>query len=364
MTTPPVDQIRFRTAFLILLVSGISLLFLAMIRQFLVTLLLAAIFAGMAQPLYRRLLRVCRQRRPAASILTLMILTVVVVIPFGMFVGVVTSQAIHIAENAYPWIENQLRQPDTIDQWIERLPFAERLQPYQDFIVTKVGQAAEAIGAYVVRQLAAAGSKTVTFLFLLFVMLYAMFYFLIDGPRMLDRILYYMPLATEDEDRLMERFASVTRATIKGTLVIGVLQGALGGLGLWVVGIGGAVFWGTVMMVLSIIPGVGTALVWIPAVVYLLSGGHVVEAVGLTTWCVVVVGMVDNVLRPRLVGRDTKMPDIVILVSTLGGIVFFGAVGILIGPIIAALFLTCWELYGTTFKEILPVTNRMALGGD
>ena len=360
MTTAPVDEGRFRTAFLLLLVVGISLLFVAMIRHFLMTLLLAAIFAGMARPLYRRLLPVCRDKRPAASILTLLILIVLVFIPFGAFMGVVTTQAIHIAENAYPWIQDQLSEPNTIDGWIERAPFAERLIPYNDFIVTKVGQFAESIGSFAVRQLAAAGTKTVTFLFMLFVMLYAMFYFLMDGPRMLDRILYYMPLASEEEDRLVDRFASVTRATIKGTLVIGIVQGVLAGLGFWVAGVGGAVFLGTVMAVLSIIPGVGTALIWIPAVLYLVGGGHYVAAAGLGAWCVVVVGTVDNVLRPRLVGRDTKMPDIMILVSTLGGIMFFGATGILIGPIIAALFLTVWELYGAAFKEVLPATNRIS----
>jgi len=358
MTTAHVDGDKFRTAFLLLLVIGISLLFLAMIRNFLMALLLAAIFAGMARPLYRRLVPVCRQKKPMASILTLVILIVVVLIPFGAFVGIVTTQAIQIAENAYPWIQAQLSEPNTIDGWIERAPLAERLVPYHEFIVTKVGQFAESIGSFAVRQLAAAGTKTVTFLFMLFVMLYAMFYFLIDGPRMLDRILYYMPLDSKEEDQLVARFGSVTRATIKGTLVIGIVQGTLAGLGFWVAGVGGAVFWGTVMAVLSIIPGVGTALIWIPAVLYLVGGGHYAAAGLLAVWCIIVVGTVDNVLRPWLVGRDTKMPDIMILVSTLGGLVLFGAVGILIGPIVAALFLTVWELYGEAFKDVLPATSR------
>jgi predicted PurR-regulated permease PerM len=351
------DERKFRNAFLLLLVVGISLLFVAMIRNFLMALLLAAIFSGMARPLYRRLLSVCKQKRPAASALTLLVLVIVVLIPFGAFVGIVTTQALHIAENAYPWIESQLSEPNTLDGWIERLPFAERLAPYNEFIMTKVGQLAESIGSFAVRQLAAAGTKTVTFLFMLFVLLYAMFYFLMDGPRMLDRILHYMPLGPTEEEQLIERFGSVTRATIKGTLVIGAVQGTLAGLGFWVAGINLAVFWGTVMAVLSIIPGVGTALVWIPAVLYLASGGYYVAAIGLGLWCAVVVGTVDNVLRPWLVGRDTKMPDIMILVSTLGGLVLFGAVGIIIGPIIAALFITVWELYGEAFGEVLPATS-------
>ncbi|MCH7935446.1 MAG: AI-2E family transporter, partial [Gemmatimonadetes bacterium] len=118
----------------------------------------------------------------------------------------------------------------------------------------------------------------------------------------------------------------------------------------------GAFFWGTIMGVLSIIPGVGVALVWIPAAGYLLAIGSPILALLLTLWCAGVVGTVDNVLRPRLVGKDTKMPDLLILLSTLGGLVLFGAAGIIVGPVVAALFVTVWEIYGTTFKDILPPT--------
>jgi predicted PurR-regulated permease PerM len=121
-----------------------------------------------------------------------------------------------------------------------------------------------------------------------------------------------------------------------------------------VVGIQGALFWGTIMAVLSIIPGVGTALVWVPAAIVLGAGGHVMKAVGLAVFCAVVVGAVDNVLRPMLVGKDTQMHELLILFGTLGGIVMFGVVGLIIGPIIAALFVTVWEIYGVVFQDVLP----------
>jgi predicted PurR-regulated permease PerM len=111
------------------------------------------------------------------------------------------------------------------------------------------------------------------------------------------------------------------------------------------------------MVVLSIIPGIGTALVWVPAVIYLIAGGHYVTGIVLAIWCGVVVGTVDNVLRPRLVGKDTKMSDLLILLSTLGGIFLFGAVGFIIGPIVAALFVTVWDIYGVTFADYLPPTS-------
>ncbi len=163
---------------------------------------------------------------------------------------------------------------------------------------------------------------------------------------------------------MVDKFVSVTRATVKGTLVIGIVQGGLAGLAFAVVGIKGAAFWGTVMAVLSIIPGVGTALIWIPAVIYLLAIGRVGAGIGLTIWCAAIVGTADNVLRPWLIGKDTKMSDLLILLGTLGGLVLFGAVGIIIGPIVAALFVTVWDIYGTAFKDILPEVRPIALGGE
>jgi predicted PurR-regulated permease PerM len=153
---------------------------------------------------------------------------------------------------------------------------------------------------------------------------------------------------------LLERFVSVTRATIKGSLFIGFLQGSLAGLAFWVAGVPGAAFWGAVMVVLSIIPAVGAGLVWVPAVVYLFLAGAPLAAVGLLLWCVLVVGTVDNLLRPRLVGRDARMSDLLILLSTLGGIVLFGVVGFVVGPIVGALFVTTWDIYGEAFQHWLP----------
>jgi predicted PurR-regulated permease PerM len=150
---------------------------------------------------------------------------------------------------------------------------------------------------------------------------------------------------------MLSIYTSVGRATIKGTLVIGIVQGGLAGLAFWVAGIDGAVFWGTLMMVLSIIPGVGTALVWVPAVILLALEGRVVAAVSVGLWCALVVGTIDNILRPILVGKDTEMSDLLVLLTTLGGLTLFGPVGVLVGPIIGALFMTIWQLWGSALKE-------------
>jgi predicted PurR-regulated permease PerM len=181
-----------------------------------------------------------------------------------------------------------------------------------------------------------------------------MFFFLVDGPALLRQILYYIPLGSAQEDQLLERFVSVTRATLKGSLLIGVIQGVLAGVAFWAAGVPAAAFWGTVMVVLSIIPAVGAALVWVPAVAYLGLTGQVTAAIGLFAWCAVVVSSIDNFLRPLLVGRDARMSDLMILLSTMGGIVLFGALGFIVGPIVAALFVTVWHIYGNAFRDWLP----------
>jgi predicted PurR-regulated permease PerM len=181
-----------------------------------------------------------------------------------------------------------------------------------------------------------------------------MFFFLMDGDKLLDKILYYLPMQDRDEQRMLDRFTSVTRATLKGTAAIGMLQGSLVGIAFWVVGIPSAVFWGTIMAVLSIIPGIGTALVWGPAVIILAAGGNHLKAGGLFLFCAVVVGSIDNLLRPILVGKDTQMHELMIFFGTLGGIFMFGIMGMIIGPIVAALFITIWEIYAVAFKDVLP----------
>ncbi len=247
-----------------------------------------------------------------------------------------------------------MQQPSELDQWLEQIPFVEYVRPYQDQILVKLGEFAGNIGSFLFNGLAAATSGTASFFFQFFIMLYAMFFFLMNGHETLRKIMYYMPLTSEDENLMLERFVSVTRATVKGTIVIGAIQGGLAGAGFALAGIPSATFWGTIMAVMSIIPALGTAVVWIPGVIFLLATGKVGAGVALGIWCILVVGSADNFLRPWLVGKDTKMSDLMVLLGTLGGIVLFGIVGVIIGPIIAALFVTIWDIYGVAFKDVLP----------
>ncbi len=345
--------------FLLLLVIFISALFLFMIRPFLMALLLAGIFSALSHPLYRRLTRALGGRQNLASAITLLMIVMIVLLPLTGLLGVVTAQAIKVGQSVKPWVQAQLASPDVVTQWLSDLPFYDQVAPYRDTIIQKAGEFVASLSHFLVNGVQAATMGTVNFIFMLFILLYAMFFFLVDGHKLLEKILYYIPLEDDDERRMLDRFTSVSRATLKGTAVIGVVQGGLAGIAFAVVGIPSAVFWGTVMAVLSIIPGIGTALVWGPAAVILAAKGHWGLALGLALFCGAVVGSIDNLLRPRLVGKDTEMHDLLILFSTLGGIALFGFIGFIIGPIIAALFVTIWEIYGVVFKNVLPEVTSL-----
>ena len=360
------DRDRFRKRSLLVLAVSVTLLFVAVIRPFLISVLMAAIVAGMSHTVHEWLTEKMKGRARAASALTVLGILLLIVLPATAFLTLVASQAVQVANAARPWIEQQMATPGALELWLDRIPFLDRLTfledviPNREEVMATLGEAASFAGSFLVSSLASVTRGTLNAALQLFILLYALYFFLLDGRKTLDRMLYYLPLSSEDEELLVSRFVSVTRATLKGSLVIGVLQGALAGIAFWLAGIEGAAFWGTVMVVLSVIPGVGAALIWVPAVLYLFAIGSVVPGIAVLVWCAAVVGTIDNVLRPKLVGRDTKMSDLTILLSTLGGLVLFGAIGFILGPIVAAVFVTVWDLYGKAFADTLPPSRALS----
>jgi predicted PurR-regulated permease PerM len=339
---------------LLLIALATSVLFVWVIWDFLLALLLAAILTGMFHPVYRQLARNLGHRRSLAAALTVGAVLLGVIVPVTIFLVMIAEQAIELSQIARPWIETNAWRFTQLDRLMERVPQLEVLQPYREQITPRLADLASALGRFSVGIVTEAATQTATALLMLFVVLYAMYFFLKDGKAALDKMLYYLPLQPQDEARMIDRFMSVARATIKGTIIIGAVQGALGGIAFAVIGVSGAAVWGTLMAFLSAIPGLGHALVWVPVTVYLAISGQWGACIGLLVWCAGVVGSVDNFLRPWLVGKDTQLPDLVILVSTLGGLVLFGALGFIIGPIVASLFVTVWDLYGTAFEDMLP----------
>lgn len=360
-----ISPTKFRTAFVLLLVVVVSALFLAVTWPFLKPLVLGAMLAGLSRPLYHWLKRVLGGRASLAAGLTLLILFVLIVGPISAFIGVVVNQAVNVSNQAIPWVQQHLAAGSTFnahDWLVQRFPSLAEYVPPQQQMMENLGKIAQSAGGMLVAGASRMTAGTAAFLLNLFVMLYAMFFFLRDGRKILEKIFYYTPLSHEDEERVLERLTSVTRATVKGTLVIGIIQGALAGIGFWAAGIDGAAFWGTLMAILSVVPGIGSALIWVPGVIYLFATGQTLPAVLLLGWCAAIVGTVDNILRPTLVGKDAKMPDLLILVGTLGGLFLFGPIGFIVGPMVCGLFLTVWDIYGTTFRDVLPPVKSLRTG--
>ena len=352
---------RFMMAFVLLLVLGITVGFVLMLRPFLMTLLMAAIMAGVVQPLQRWSERLTRGRRSLAAALTLAVFVAGIVVPLLSILGIVASQAYDLSQKVFPWIQGVRDGTVSLD-FLERLPFAAEARAHSGELLARGSQLLTTGSRILVQKLSSLTTGTVHFVFQFIVFLYSMFFFLKDGRVVLGRILYYMPLDDADEERMIGKFRSVARAMLKGTLVIALLQGTLTGIAIAIAGIHGAVFLGTVAVVLAMIPGVGTSLVWGPCAIYLFACGRTGQAVFLLVIGAGVVGLLDNFLRPRLVGRDTQMHDLLIFFGTLGGLFLFGLPGLLLGPILTALFVTIWEIYGVVFRDYLPQVQWLGAG--
>jgi predicted PurR-regulated permease PerM len=355
------NDARFRRGFLLTLVIAITAAFVFVIHDFLMTIFVAAIFSGLAHPVYRSLRNALGDRKVLASVVTVLTILLLVVGPLMVILTVVTTEAVRMTENVTPWVQQIVNEPVRLNAYLDRIPGIQRLLPYREELLTRAGEAAGTVGRAIVSSLSSTTRGTLTLIVDFFMMLYAMFFFLMDGRRYLDSIVRYLPLHEAEQNQMLQRFVSVTRATLKGTLLIGIVQGTLGGVIFAILGISGAVLWGLLMVVLSVIPLVGGALVWVPAAIILAVQGAWIKALILTGFCSVVIGSVDNLLRPRLVGHDTQMSDLLVLFSTLGGIAAFGAIGFIVGPIIAALFVTIWEIFGKAFRDDLDVKPTLRI---
>ena len=330
----------------IVLLSVVSLAFVGLLIDFLHPIFWAATLAVLFHPVFTRLLRFFSQKRSLAAFLTLLLICFTVLLPAWFVASSVVSEASIL----YTRIETGEINPAILFDWVRaNLPavnaFFERIGVTAEEVKANLSGAAIKGSQYVGSLAIKAGQNAVRFSIMFCLMLYVLYFLLRDGDELLDQIVRALPLGDERERALFAKFAEVSRATMKGTLVIGLIQGFLGGLIFWILGIEGAVFWGTLMVILSLVPVVGASLIWIPAALIMLANGAIYKAAILVAFGVLVIGLVDNLLRPVLVGRDTRMPDYLVLLSTLGGLTVFGGSGFIIGPVIAALFLAVWVMF-------------------
>ena len=340
-----------QSSFFFALLIVASLAFLAVLAPFFEPILWATTLAILFQPVQRILLRKLGNRFTLAALCTLLIILITVIVP-AMFISVAVAregiglyQAIASGEidtsGPLSWAQSM---------WPSLMEHGEDLGVNLDEIKQKLSASALQGSQWVASHLLTFGQNTLRFAIMFFLMLYLLFFFLRDGKQIINTIIKVLPIGDERERHLLAKFADVSRATIKGTLVVGMVQGILGGIVFALLGIESAVFWAVVMTLLSILPAVGAAIVWLPAAIYLIANGMLWQGLFLIAFGALVIGMVDNVLRPILVGRDTKMPDYLILLSTLGGLAMIGISGFVLGPVIAAFFLAIWAMFAEEYN--------------
>jgi predicted PurR-regulated permease PerM len=339
--------------FFFLLLVLVTLAFLGLLWDFLEPIFWAAVLAVLFHGLQKRNNVLLRGRSSLASLTTITVILIIVILPLLLMGAAVTREAVILYDRISSGeLETLTRFLGYMEETLPTLTsYVQRLEVDLADLQQRLSSAGLVVGRFFASKAVEIGQNALRIGLLLVLMVYVLFFFLRDGDRLIEMLIRFLPLGDVRERRLLGRFAAVSRATIKGVLVVSVIQGALGGLLFWVVGIGAPVFWGMIMSVLSFLPAVGPAVVWVPAGVILIVNGNVLEGIVVFAAGSLIIGLVDNLLRPILVGRDTKMPDFLVLLSTIGGLAVFGISGFVIGPMIAALFITVWEMFGQEYVE-------------
>ena len=338
----------FEDRTLLLLVAGISLLFGWILLPFAGAILWAVVLAILFAPLNQRLLALMPQRHNTAALVSVAIIATAVILPvvlvalllvqeIGDIYGASKSGEVGIG-GILQHMHNALPPWARISQTDLKIPGLKELSEQFSTLMAETGR-------FLATQAINFGQNTIRLLISCFVMLYLLFFLLRDGRAIMHRVASAIPLRAAYRSELARHFVLTIRAVVKGSLVVAVVQGALGGVIFWLLGIRAPLVWGLGMAALSLLPVVGTGMIWIPVAAYLIFSGSVWQGIVLLVYGALVIQMADNLLRPVLVGKGAQIPDYVVLVTMLGGIAAFGVNGFVIGPIIAALFLASWDIF-------------------
>lgn len=358
VTSPVLEH----NAFLALLIA-VSLAFVWILLPFGGAVFWGTVIAIVFMPIYNALLRRWKQRRTLAGLATLSLVVLMVVLPLALLTGMLVKEGAALYQRVQSGETNFTRYFEQVvavlPGWAHDLLDHFGLTDFNELqarITDSVTRGSQAIATYVYGM----GQNALDFVVGFFVMLYLAFFLLRDGASLGRRLRAAVPLAPGHQRYLAAKFITVIRATVKGNVLVAATQGALGGLAFWFFGIKGALLWAVLMAFLSLLPAIGAGLIWLPVAIYFLVTGAIWQGIALIAYGVLVIGLVDNVLRPILVGKDTQMPDYLVLISTIGGMAIFGINGFVIGPVIAAMFMAVWDLFTTAREEAAAEVDEPA----
>lgn len=350
-----------RPFLLVLLIFALYLAYLTL-RPFLETIIFAVVFASLLHPLQVRLVRLYRGKKNLAALTVVFVLTFLIAIPIFLFLSALVNQGFETTSRVNAWISEgnlqrlfERKQLIAVESWFkDHLPFVEL-----DKLDLQAGilDFSKGFGQYALKNAASILENVASQISHFFVMIIVVFYLVRDGQGMITSIKYLSPLREEQEDRIFDGIRLVARSVLLGSFLTAVCQGAVGGIGLAIVGIP-ALFWGTVMAFASLIPVVGTALVWGPAAIYLILLGRWQSGLFLAIWSVVLVGAIDNVLRPFLMRGENNLPPFYIFLAIIGGVQYFGLAGILYGPLILTFAMVMLYIYSVEYRDMLDTVKH------
>jgi predicted PurR-regulated permease PerM len=346
-----------RRRFSIILVIGLLVVFLYMISKLLLGVIGGLLLWAISQPLFHRLVKWTNGRLKLAAALTLIATIVFLVVPVAIILFFMAVDAANLAQSAEKWLEPNR---PMIEQKLGEIGAAGKIDLFGyelqiDDLTAKLQQATGKIANYSLLLLKKTAGGIASAILLIFIMLYTLFFCYLDGPDFLKWLKRMLPLSEEQSERLLSDFFATSIATLKTMGIIGFVQGAMGGIGFWICGIPSPFFWTVLMALASIIPSVGAQIILVPASILLMLIGQFWWGLGLLLWSVLVIANVDNFLRPYLVKRAINLHELIVFLSTLGGIMVFGFFGFLIGPVIAALLKASMQIYSEMYKlEELP----------
>ena len=344
----PAAQSTLENRALLLLLVLITVAFGWVLLPFFGAILWGAVIALLFRPVFGTLLRRMHSRRTLAALLTMLLVGLIVILPMALITAALAREAARLYQRLQTGALDPVRYfrglfdalPDVVTRLLDRFGLVD-FDVLQQRLTAALAQASQ----FLATQAFGLGQITFDLAANLLITLYLAFFLIRDGDRLAHAVRRALPLAAAHQRVLAEKFSTVIRATVRGNLLVAAIQGALGGLAFWWLDVGGALLWAVLMAFLSLLPAVGAALVWAPVALYFFANGAVGSGLALSAWGVLVIGLVDNLLRPLLVGKDTGMSDALVMITTLGGIAVFGLNGFILGPVIAAMFISAWHLY-------------------
>ncbi len=345
---------KFSRYFILTIVIGFLIFFANLISVFLLPIVLSSVITTLFYPMFRFVLKIAGYRRALSSILCCLILLIGLLIPLALLTHLVTREAVSF----YPSSEQKIREWVELgpggpigklkeSRWVKRL-YLDQLDWQQT-----TSDVLKGTGTLIATLIRKTSGGALLIVANVFVTLFICFYFFRDGESIVRTIRSLLPMPERYVDALITRFTAVSRATIKGAAVIGLTQSSLGAITLWIFGVESPLLWFFIMLLLSFVPVIGAWMVMHPAAIIQVLLGNIWQGVGIFLVTVLLISSIDNVLRPRLVGQFSGIHDLIIFFSALGGIRVFGPAGVIVGPVVAAFFVTIIEIYSEEFRPQL-----------